>query len=237
MCRDESDFVRPLDLTHSYLRAMSPIHLKYLGNMGVRSSMSISIVINSDLWGLIACHQYGDTGIRVSLPIRELCRNIGECAASNIERLVMLQRIEARRPPQTAPPTQSPEGFIAASSTDLLRVFDADFGMLSIQDEARAIGRLDPYREALVILAHLQGLRLRTIVCSQNVNEDFPDIKYTPGIKVISGLLLIPLSMGGNDFMVFFRKGQLKEVRWAGNPYEKIIQSGTQHYLQPRKKI
>ncbi|CAG8949312.1 hypothetical protein HYFRA_00004938 [Hymenoscyphus fraxineus] len=234
VCRDETDFVKPLDLTHSYLRAMSPIHLKYLGNMGVRSSMSISIVINSDLWGLIACHQYGDTGLRVSLPIRELCRNIGECAASNIERLVMLQRLEARRAPQTAPPAQSPQGFIAASSSDLLRAFDADFGMLSIQDEARAIGRLDPYREALVILAHLQGLRLRTIVCSQNVNADFPTINYPPGIEVISGLLLIPLSMGGNDFMVFFRKGQLKEVRWAGNPYEKIVQPGTQHFLQPR---
>ena len=29
------------DMTHSYLRAMSPIHLVYLRNMGVRSSMSI----------------------------------------------------------------------------------------------------------------------------------------------------------------------------------------------------
>ena len=44
--------------------------------MGVRSSMSISIVIRNDLWGLVACHGYGDAGIRVSLPIRELLRNI-----------------------------------------------------------------------------------------------------------------------------------------------------------------
>lgn len=55
---------------------MSPIHNKYLANMGVRSTMSISIIIDGDLWGLIACHGYGDDGIRVSLPIRELCRNI-----------------------------------------------------------------------------------------------------------------------------------------------------------------
>jgi light-regulated signal transduction histidine kinase (bacteriophytochrome) len=44
--------------------------------MSVRSTLSISIVIDNDLWGLIACHGYGDAGIRVSLPIRELCRNI-----------------------------------------------------------------------------------------------------------------------------------------------------------------
>lgn len=55
---------------------MSPVHITYLQNMGVRSTMSISIVINDDLWGLVACHGYGDAGIRVSLPIRELCRNI-----------------------------------------------------------------------------------------------------------------------------------------------------------------
>jgi len=44
--------------------------------MAVRSTMSISIIINSELWGLIACHGYGDVGMRVSLPIREICRSI-----------------------------------------------------------------------------------------------------------------------------------------------------------------
>jgi hypothetical protein len=43
VCRDLTDFERKLDLTHSYLRAMSPVHLKYLGNMSVRSSMSVSV--------------------------------------------------------------------------------------------------------------------------------------------------------------------------------------------------
>lgn len=201
--------------------------------MGVRSSMSVSIVIDQDLWGLIACHGYGNSGLRVTLPIRELCRNIGECAATNIQRLIMLQRVLARKPPPVGAAQQSPSGFIAASSTDLLRLFGADFGLLSIQDEARAIGRLDPYREALALLTYLQARRFTSVLASQNVNEDFPDLNYTPGINAIAGLLVIPLSMGGNDFLVFFRKGQLNEVRWAGNPYEKITRAGSQ-YLEPR---
>jgi len=148
----------------------------------------------------------------------------------------MLQRIQARKPPPTAPSVQPPSGFIAASSADLLRVFSADFGLLSIQDEARAIGRLDPYREALAILAHLQSRRLMTVFASQNIKNDFPDLKYPPGINAIAGLLVIPLSMGGNDFLVFFRKGQLNEVRWAGNPYEKVAKSG-RHFLEPRSSF
>ncbi|PBP27083.1 sensor histidine kinase/response regulator, partial [Diplocarpon rosae] len=187
VCRDVAAFATPLDLSHSYLRAMSPIHLKYLSNMGVRSSMSVSIVLDDNLWGLVACHGYGDLGIQIPLPIRELCRNIGECAATNIQRLLMMQRIEARKPPERTPPTQNPSGFIAASSADLLRVFNADFGLLSIHDEARAIGKLDPYREALAILAYLQHRRSTA----------------------------------------------LREIRWAGNPYDKIKRVGSE-YLEPR---
>jgi light-regulated signal transduction histidine kinase (bacteriophytochrome) len=199
--------------------------------------MSVSIVVNGDLWGLIACPGYGDSGLRVTLPIRELCRNIGEGASTNIQRLLMMQRIEARKPPPAMPPQQSPSGFIAASSGDLLRLFDADFGTLSIQDEARAIGSLDPYREALVIITYLQTRRFTSIVASQNVNHDFPNLKYPPGIKIIAGILVIPLSVGGNDFLVFFRKGQLNEVRWAGNPYEKLSAKPGSHYLEPRSSF
>ncbi|KAE9986160.1 hypothetical protein EG328_006423 [Venturia inaequalis] len=56
VCRTVEDMEKPLDLTHSYLRAMSPIHIKYLGNMGVRSTASISLQFNDKLWGLICCH-------------------------------------------------------------------------------------------------------------------------------------------------------------------------------------
>src|SRR3954452_4653962 len=48
----------PLDLTFSTLRSVSPIHLEYLQNMGVRASMSISLLHDDRLWGLIACHHY-----------------------------------------------------------------------------------------------------------------------------------------------------------------------------------
>ena len=167
------------------------------------------------------------------LPIRELCRNIGECVSTNIDRLLMLERIAARKSPIVVPPQQSPSGFIAASSTDLLKVFGADFGLLSVNSEGRAIGRLQPYRESLALLAYLQTRCFTTIHASQNINEDFPDLKYPPGIKTIAGLLVIPLSQAGNDFIVFFRKAQLREVRWAGNPYEKIVKPGSQ-YLEPR---
>lgn len=46
----------PLDMSFDLLRSVSPIHLEYLRNMGVRASMSISLIVDGRLWGLIACH-------------------------------------------------------------------------------------------------------------------------------------------------------------------------------------
>ncbi|CRK15229.1 hypothetical protein BN1708_011397 [Verticillium longisporum] len=134
VCKAQEDLDVPLDMSHAYLRAMSPIHLKYLKNMAVRSSMSISINAFNELWGLIACHSYGAKGMRVSFPIRKMCRLVGDTASRNIERLSYASRLQARKLIHTAPSEKSPSGYIVASSDDLLKLFDADFGMLSIHE-------------------------------------------------------------------------------------------------------
>ncbi|KAE8135194.1 hypothetical protein BDV38DRAFT_253174 [Aspergillus pseudotamarii] len=109
VCRTVEDLERPLDMTHAYLRAMSPIHLKYLANMEVRASMSISINGPSELWGLISCHTY-DTGMRVSFPLRKMCRLIGETLSRNIERLSYASRLQARKLINTVPTDANPSG-------------------------------------------------------------------------------------------------------------------------------
>ncbi|KAI3535942.1 hsp90-like protein [Colletotrichum filicis] len=237
VCRAKEDLEAPLDLSHSYLRAMSPIHIKYLKNMAVRSSMSVSINAFNELWGLIACHSYGRKGMRVSFPIRKMCRLVGDTASRNIERLSYANRLQARKLINTAPSDSNPSGYIIASSDDLLKLFDADFGMLSIRGETKILGDLEHSQEALAMLEYLRLRELTSVVTSQDIKEDFPDLRYPLGFTVIAGLLYVPLSVGGNDFIVFFRKGQVKEVKWAGNPYEKTLREGTQAYLEPRKSF
>ncbi len=52
-----SDF-QSLDLSLSVLRSVSPIHIEYLQNMGVEATLTISLVHDKKLWGLVACHHY-----------------------------------------------------------------------------------------------------------------------------------------------------------------------------------
>ncbi|TWU75986.1 Light-sensor Protein kinase [Metarhizium rileyi] len=237
VCRTKEDLEVPLDMTHAYLRAMSPIHLKYLANMAVRSSMSISINAFNELWGLISCHAYGKHGMRVSFPIRKMCRLVGDTASRNIERLSYASRLQARKLINTAPTDKNPSGYIIASSDDLLKLFDADIGLLSIHGETKILGAIEQSQEALAMLEYLRMRKLTSVSASQDIRQDFPDLIYPPGFQVIAGLLYVPLSVGGNDFIVFFRRGQIKEVKWAGNPYEKTVRGGTEGYLEPRKSF
>ncbi|KAJ4298847.1 hypothetical protein N0V90_004090 [Kalmusia sp. IMI 367209] len=218
VCRSAEDLETPLDLTHSYLRAMSPIHLKYLANMAVRSSMSISINAFGELWGLIACHSYG-----------------GARHASLISYSKDVP--SSRKLINTVPSQHNPSGYIIASSDDLLKLFDADFGLLSIRDETKILGRLENSQESLALLEYLRMRKITSVLTSTDITEDFPDLRYPPGFQIIAGMLIVPLSVGGDDFIVFFRRGQLKEVKWAGNPYEKFIKEGTEGYLEPRKSF
>ena len=237
VCRTVEDLETPLDLTFAYLRAMSPIHIKYLTNMAVRASMSISINAFNELWGLIACHSYGSRGMRVSFPIRKMCRLVGDSASRNIERLSYASRLQARKLINTVPTESNPSGYIIASSDDLLKLFNADSGLLSIRDETKILGRLEQTQEALALLEYLRLRKISSVTNSTDIQLDFPDLRYSPGISVIAGLLLVPLSVSGSDFIVFFRKGQVREVKWAGNPYEKFVKEGTDGYLEPRKSF
>jgi light-regulated signal transduction histidine kinase (bacteriophytochrome) len=237
VCRTLEDLETPLDMTHSYLRAMSPIHVKYLAHMKVRSSMSISVNAFNGLWGLISCHSYGSDGMRVSFPIRKMCRLLGDTVSRNIERLSYASRLQARKLINTVPTEANPSGYIIASSDDLLQLFDADYGVLSIRDETKILGDNSASQEVLVLLEFLRIRQLSSVLASHDIVKDFPDLHYPPGLKIISGLLYVPLSTGGSDFIVFFRRGQLTEISWAGNPYDIAKRKETAGYLEPRQSF
>ncbi|KAG9003263.1 Light-sensor Protein kinase [Tulasnella sp. JGI-2019a] len=218
VCRDFSDLDHPLDMTHCYLRAMSPIHCKYLENMGVRASMSVSITAFGQLWGLIACHSYGNHGMRVSFPVRQMLRLLSDSISRNIERLSYAQRLHTRKLINTIPTHFHPTGYIVSSAEDLLTLFDADFGALVIGDGARVLGPSENGREVLAIAQFLRMKQFSMLQASVCISKDYPDLTVPSGMDAISGLLFVPLSPGGQDFVVFLRRGQMKDVMWAGKP-------------------
>lgn len=45
-----------LDQSFCLLRAPSPFHLDYLKNMGVGATLTVSIIVDGKLWGMLSCH-------------------------------------------------------------------------------------------------------------------------------------------------------------------------------------
>lgn len=119
--------------------------------------------------------------MRVSFPIRKMCRLVGDNASRNIERLSYASRLQARKLINTVPTESNPSGYIIASSDDLLKLFDADFGLLSIRGETKIMGKVDQSQEALAMLEYLRLRKITSVITSQ-------DIRYVQFYKGLQDL-------------------------------------------------
>jgi light-regulated signal transduction histidine kinase (bacteriophytochrome) len=177
--------------------------------------------------------------MRMTSPQRQLCRVLGGDISRNIERLSYASRLTSRKLINTASTKSNPSGYIVANSEDLLKLFDADFGCLSIGEEAKLLGPLDNSQEVLAILDFVRRASFTNIEFSRDIAKDYPECSYPGGFSVVAGFLLIPLSAAGQDFFIFFRRGQIQNIHWAGNPYDKVIKENAQSKLdlEPRKSF
>jgi light-regulated signal transduction histidine kinase (bacteriophytochrome) len=106
----------------------------------------------------------------------------------------------------------------------------------AVKDEARTIGKLFAYNESIILLQNIRRHVFTSIFHSNCIERDLQSIEPPYKFSVISGILIIPLALSGSDFLVFVRKGKLREVSWAGNPNEKVMRPGT-GYLEPRSSF
>ncbi|HEY0189770.1 MAG TPA: GAF domain-containing protein, partial [Kofleriaceae bacterium] len=135
----------PLDLSHAVLRSVSPLHIEYLRNMGVTASMSVSLVVDGVLAGLIACNHYSGPRI-IASAARDTAEFLGQslswqlrvmAAAQIAERTKLAQQHEAVivRSLVTAP--NMLDGLAVPS---LLAVTDAHGAAIVLEDGVRCIG-------------------------------------------------------------------------------------------------
>jgi chemotaxis family two-component system sensor kinase Cph1 len=86
-----------LDLSRSVLRSVSPVHLGYLKRLNVAACMTLSIVFDGRLWGVIACHH--NTAHRLSYLQRMACDMLVQSVSSVIlvaqEKAALMRRAQA----------------------------------------------------------------------------------------------------------------------------------------------
>ncbi|MFJ9640912.1 ATP-binding protein [Streptomyces sp. NPDC101178] len=230
----------PLDLSGSILRTVSGYHLEYLRNIGVASSMSVSLLHDGELWGLIACH--GDEPRRLTPEVRAACEFFG--IALSLQLAAVAEREQAdelsgyRRALATLLArlsSQEPDVLLRPDS-GLAELLCAD-GALLVQGggtEVSATG--DPVPAALPgLLERLAGASpVGEVWSSDRVPEVLgldPAEAEEQGLP--AGLLFLPFNRDG-DLLAWWRREQPAPREWAADPARPVRTGPGGERLTPR---
>ncbi|MFW3171465.1 SpoIIE family protein phosphatase [Geodermatophilus sp. CPCC 206100] len=229
----------PLDLTYSTLRSVSPIHVEYLQNMGVRASMSISLLRDDRLWGLIACHHYTGPhappfatraaaeflGSTLSL------RLVDRAEEDEVHRALRVRSTLAWLTAATLDEDR-PLADTLLGSPSLLDLLPADGVVLSLQRQTgtRGVPLPEGAAEAVAAWAAGQG---RDVVATDSLPTAAPGVAAGPAC----GVLVVPLPEG--QYVLWHRAEAVRTVDWGGDPHNKAIaaREGDEVRLSPRRSF
>jgi diguanylate cyclase (GGDEF)-like protein/PAS domain S-box-containing protein len=228
----------PLDMTFSALRSMSPVHLEYLRNMGVRATLTISLLQNQRLWGLIACHHYEPKYVR--LRERELDEFVGKTVSMKLTNLDSDERAAFNGRVRELLDKISSEiretgrvrEVIHGNQTELLGLVLAHGAVLGIGGIHHAVGATPPPEAVDALLADLRSRRGGKVYCTDNLPGIHPPAAAYQ--DVASGMLIAALDPNMSGFIMWFRPGLLKTVNWAGQPDKVVVNSRDGPRISPR---
>lgn len=211
-----------LDLSYINLRKIAPVHVQYMENMETSASISVPIIQNNKLWGLIACHNQDEKFL--SLNHRVILLLIANTLATQI--LALQSRIDY----------EEEQKIVKLQST-----MASHFG----NEDSRAYG-LDEYFNEMMQLVSASGMShfFRGLLFNYGntpeneqildlikwlENKNFPFAystselpkEYSISAKYKNkacGLLAIKITLTENQYVLFYRPEKIKNIQWAGNP-------------------
>ena len=231
---------KALDLTYSALRSASLIHLEYLRNMGVQSSLTVSIIVEGRLWGMIACHD--PKAHRLARSTRSVCELIGQTLAAQValraDSAALQTRLTARELlDNVVAKMETAESLVEAAQsegTPLLNLLDADGLVFRIDGVLSGQGAIAGTELLVPVIDGLRSLASHGVASSNELGKVDPDLAAYA--SVASGALLIDLGEATDDYLLFLRRELVETIAWAGNPNKSVV-ADRHDRLHPRKSF
>ena len=241
-----------LDQSHCMLRGLSPVHLCYLRNMGVRATLTMSIVIDGKLWGLIACHHDAPKvpPHQVREGLRQVCELTAEVANMRIETLSKLAAADQRlaltnmlsRFHQALLASDDIGAVLRDRLPEFLQAFKADtFGV-----HVNSLGYVDgpapppypPQHTVAEVLARLDQSPQRARRADVGRPADLRRSARCRRCRSAAGMLLAHRYEDHTIFCFVTRPEVVQQVRWAGQPFKELaaLPDG-QIRLEPRRSF
>ncbi|MEW5860931.1 MAG: ATP-binding protein [Cyanobacteriota bacterium] len=232
---------RPLDLTNSILRSASPCHIQYLHNMGVGASLTISLMKDQKLWGLIACHHQSPK--YVSYELRKACEFLGRVIFSEISTReetedydygMKLTYIQSALIEYMSQEENFIDGLVK-HQPNLLDLANAKGAAVCFGGNCTVVGETPTEEELNFLVQWLRNNVDEEVFYSDSLPHIYPDAERFK--NVASGLLAIPISQ--NNYVLWFRPEVIQTVNWGGDPNKafEVNQSEGSIRLCPRKSF
>jgi two-component system, chemotaxis family, sensor kinase Cph1 len=230
----------PLDLSLSVLRSVSPVHLEYMANMGVRASMSISLIVRDRLWGLISCSNHTAPRL-VAFELRSACEVLGRLASLQIAALeeheAELARV-SRRDTRTELAKALRVGEVLegalATPTELLRIVNADGAVVLGESETQACGITPSPAEIEALTDWLEERKDVNPFATSSLSSLYPGGNEIS--DVASGILTFALPGASRRRIIWFRPEIVQKVNWGGDP-RKPVETDRSMRVHPRRSF
>lgn len=226
---------KPLDMSFAALRSVSPVHLQYMRNMGTLASMSLSIMVDGELWGLVSCHH--ETSRPVDFRTRTACELLASVLSLQIEsreshaytrKLLDLRRHIVQMISSMADHDSVSEGL--RDLPEVLLEFAGASGAAVISAErCDLIGQTPTAAQVNALVHWLAERGDDSIFQTDNVRRDIDALPELAGH--VGGVLAVPISKIHSHYLLWFRPEQVRTVDWAGQPGKEV---GPQGMLNPR---
>lgn len=228
---------QPLDMSDCALRSVSPVHAQYLRNMGVRASASVSIIVDGELWGLVACHSAAPHLLPYELRVAatNLARVLSRQIKARCDAELYRERLRLRQLEDEFVGRLSPDRPLAASLAEqgagLASLVEADGAAVVAGRKVFRFGVApsdDAIRRMAGWVAAQPGLKP---LAAHALSKLYPEAE--PWAAEASGLLGLHLRGDEPITVLWFRAEIIETVRWAGNP-STAVKTGPAGQLTPR---
>lgn len=232
---------KPLDISKSELRSVSPIHIEYLKNMGVGASLTAAIILEGELWGLLTCHHY--TPKFINYHQRQTCKFLTQVFSNSLSvrtnktflnNFNASEGIKQELMSQLESIPSIKEAFLKAS-TKFTEIIACTGGALFQQGEIHLSGTTPTRSEVLDLIENFLLKKKEDLFSTKNLAAHY--LKAQSYAKVVSGIISLQIHDENNTLLLWFRPEISETVLWGGNPEKDAIVKDGITYLSPRKSF
>lgn len=227
-----------LDMSECNLRGVAAVHVEYLKNMQVTASMSVRLIKDGALWGLIACHH--KTARRIDNQLCTVLEFLSTVISSRIS-LLHHQKFIDLSTRLNSLYTQLIENIYQSKNLlksllhekpHVMDLFDAQGVVATYKGKTLSAGETPNASELedLVLWLHLK--QLRKVFYTDSLSGIFEIASEYQDIA--SGMLVIPIQSAQDEYVILFRKEFIRTTNWGGNPEERIFFDKDPKIYHPR---